>query len=370
MIFDRFEELFTSYPERWQDRRGFFEQIGAALEGNRLLRVLFCMSEEYLGEFDQHVSRLPGRSLTRFRLERLNRQTALACIREPLKETGTSYAPGVAEKLVTDLATVQIKTADGVSKFVGEFVEPSQLQFVCFTLWNSLPPTTTEITESQLEAYGDVDRSLSSFYEEVIARTAQATGINEGTLRRWLESTLITENDSRALIFRGHQHTASLPNEVIDELERQHFIRVELRGGERWYELSHDRFIQPIKESNRKWLLHFSGTEARLVQLEAQAAAWHAHGRDIATLLKDSELEEMNAFISRGGRDIRYSDTVAAFLNASAIQNQRQRSRRLRLTIAWVALSMLLVFTLLLIVAGQQRQIHTLKQLQQQHDSR
>jgi hypothetical protein len=31
---------------------------------------------------------------------------------------------------------------------------------------------------------------------------------------------------------------------------------------------------------------------------------------------------------------------------------------------------MLLVFTLLLIVAGQQRQIHTLKQLQQQHDSR
>src|SRR6202043_933295 len=31
-IFDQFEELFTSYPERWKDRRGFFEQVRDALD--------------------------------------------------------------------------------------------------------------------------------------------------------------------------------------------------------------------------------------------------------------------------------------------------------------------------------------------------
>src|ERR1051325_11010658 len=55
MIFDQFEELFTSYPGRWADREAFFRQIGVAMEGNPkkgiagnpLLRVLFCMREDY-----------------------------------------------------------------------------------------------------------------------------------------------------------------------------------------------------------------------------------------------------------------------------------------------------------------------------------
>src|SRR5262249_24413331 len=47
LIFDQFEELFTFYPERVSDRRGFFEQVLDALDKNRLLRVIFSMREEY-----------------------------------------------------------------------------------------------------------------------------------------------------------------------------------------------------------------------------------------------------------------------------------------------------------------------------------
>jgi hypothetical protein len=370
LIFDQFEELFTTYPEHWKDRRDFFEQIGLALEQNRFLRIIFSMREEYIGELDPYASLIPDRTRARFRLEGLSKEAALVCIQEPLRGTEKKFDRGVAEELVEDLLRVHVETSIGTSVIEAQFVEPVQLQIVCYKLWESLAPTTTEITRLQLHKYGGVDRSLSSFYEEVIYRTVQATGVNQGKLRRWLESALITENGSRAVIFRGDHHTASVPNTVIDELEQQHFIKVELRGGARWYELSHDRFIQTIKDSNRKWEMQLSGTEAQVLRLERQAAAWNQHGRDMATLLKDSELEEMNAFISRGGHDIRYSDTLAAFLNASAIKNQRQRSRRRRLAFSWIAILMLLVFTLFLIVFVQRLQIEKLKRLEQQHTTR
>ena len=41
LIFDQFEELLTSYVERWQERDGFFHQVHDALQADPLLRVLF-----------------------------------------------------------------------------------------------------------------------------------------------------------------------------------------------------------------------------------------------------------------------------------------------------------------------------------------
>jgi hypothetical protein len=40
---------------------------------------------------------------------------------------------------------------------------------------------------------------------------------------------------------------------VVDLLEEQHIIRAEPRAGAQWYELTHDRFIEPIHDANRKW---------------------------------------------------------------------------------------------------------------------
>jgi len=47
-IFDQFEELFTFYPERWNEREDFLRQVVDALEADPLLRVLFVMREDYL----------------------------------------------------------------------------------------------------------------------------------------------------------------------------------------------------------------------------------------------------------------------------------------------------------------------------------
>src|SRR5215475_4133853 len=48
VIFDQFEELFTSFPDRWRDREPFFEQLKAALQAREGLQVLFVIREDHL----------------------------------------------------------------------------------------------------------------------------------------------------------------------------------------------------------------------------------------------------------------------------------------------------------------------------------
>src|SRR5215470_9208597 len=47
-IFDQFEELFTAFPQLWQKRKGFFEQLRAALATDSFLRVVLSMREDYI----------------------------------------------------------------------------------------------------------------------------------------------------------------------------------------------------------------------------------------------------------------------------------------------------------------------------------
>ena len=43
LIFDQFEELFTAYPTRWEERTSFFQQLNDALTADPLLRIVFSM---------------------------------------------------------------------------------------------------------------------------------------------------------------------------------------------------------------------------------------------------------------------------------------------------------------------------------------
>ena len=45
-----------------------------------------------------------------------------------------------------------------------------------------------------------------------------------------------------------------MPNQIVEFLEDKYLLRVEARAGAYWYELVHDRFIDPIRVRNRKWL--------------------------------------------------------------------------------------------------------------------
>jgi WD40 repeat protein len=307
LIFDQFEEIFTLYQDRYKDRLDFFRQVAEALEADPFLRVVFSMREDYIAELDPYIDVLPQKLSTRFRLEPLRKPNAIAAVTKPLEAERITnqrvFGDSAAESLVESLMMIKVKTATGEKREVpGEFVDPVQLQVVCQTLWEKLPPTVTTITEADLKKYANVDEALLTYYENSV-RKAVETGnavieatatskaeqaalvtVTEGMVRRWFEQFLITREGKRNMVFRGDKRTGNLQNEIVDELDKQHLIRGEMRGDDTWYELSHDRFISPIKESNQRWLRQQPLAKQKGQELEARAIEWQAE-KDPSLLL-------------------------------------------------------------------------------------
>lgn len=327
LVFDQFEELFTFYPSRWPDRQTFFEQLGDALQGNQkkgiegdpLLRVIFCMREDFIAELDPYVSHLPEKLRSRFRLEHLREGKALLAITEPLEKTKRSYAKDVGEQLVKNLLRIPSYGITGTQS-VGLYVEPVQLQVVCQTLWDALKPNENVITREHLDEYGDVNQALSKFYERSIGSVAGETGIKEEFLRNWFGDTLISPEGTRAPVNRGPDHTGGMPNDAVEKLEAMRLIKGEWKGTNvRWYELAHDRFIEPIRRSNDAWLAKHSRSEQIRLRLENKASKWKPGG----SVLEPGELIEAQSLVKAKTA----TDALRQLVDASRANTQRRRIR-------------------------------------------
>jgi hypothetical protein len=330
VIFDQFEELLSFYPDRWTDREGFFEQIRDGLEEDSLLRVVFVIREDYLAQLDPYARLLPEKLRTRFRLERMNRKAALSAVMEPLAGSGYSYAEGVADELVNELLQERVETIPGKFETItGEFVEPVQLQVVCQDLWQALPPGITEITHEHLEAVGDVNQVLFRFYERAIKQADRETPVSEGDLREWFEHSLITLAGTRGTVYQGRDKSGGIHNTTVRILEDLHLIRGEWRAGARWYELTHDRFIEPIQQSNRQWLTGKWAAEEARKRLEAKAAEWVGMGRGKAALLDEFELHDAEHWLQLiKGAELNHSEEAENLIEASrAVIEEAEREK-------------------------------------------
>jgi hypothetical protein len=130
-------------------------------------------------------------------------------------------------------------------------VEPLHLQLVCRNLVSKLK--SPRITERELADFADVDQTLADFYQRAVEATAGKSKVDEVKIRRWFDDKLITPAGTRGIVFQGKEDTEGLPNRAVDVLARERIIRREWRAGALWYELTHDRFIEPIRESNTRW---------------------------------------------------------------------------------------------------------------------
>jgi len=332
-LLDQFEEVFTTHPERWRDREGFFRQLGEALEADRLLRVVIALREEYLAQLTPFAHLLPEGLRTRLHLERLREKPALAAVTGPLKETDRRFEnEEVARDLVQSLMRLRVETATGeVVEAPGKFVEPVQLQVVCQRLWRELPPEERVIRRGHLRDFGDVDQALEELYEQVLGEAEAETGIGEGELRRWCEEALLTPAGTRSTVYRGRQQTGGLANEVVEVLERHHLVRGERRAGAHWYELTHDRFLGPIRESNRRWRDRFGSTGLGLDRLEERARKWAQQNQSSAALLDEVETQEAERLLAGpGARELGTSDTLRLLVKTSRATHEKAKTRRFR----------------------------------------
>ncbi|HEV3409673.1 MAG TPA: hypothetical protein VG095_05235, partial [Chthoniobacterales bacterium] len=143
--------------------------------------------------------------------------------------------------------------------------------------------------------FGDVNDALARFYDRNVEKAALAGKIGEGALRRWIETALITPTGTRGLAFRGAKGAAGrMPGLALKQLEEAHLIRREDRAGTITHELTHDRFIEPIQQSNRIWLGRFAEAEKIRARLEEKTQSYEtAH-----QLLDEACLREAEEFLA------------------------------------------------------------------------
>ena len=346
LIFDQFEEILTLDPTDQAAKHDFFDQVGQALR-DRNRWALFAMREEFVGRLAPYQRPIPTRFATRYRLELLGPAAAQVAIQRPARAAGVEFVDAAARKLVDDLRTVQVLQPDGaIQPQLGEYVEPVHLQIVCQQLWERLPEGRASIEPQDVQAYGDVSQALIGFYETAVTRTKQQTEVNERRLRIWVDTELITPAQTRAMVYRGAGETGGLPTLAADVLYNAYILRSVVRGGDTWYELAHDRLVEPIRKSNRAWQTAYYNPLAGVTQ------AWLASGRDPRRLLRGDLLEDAQRFArSRPGES---TDDELAFLTESTRQAQQATRRRRLLTAATAAV--ITALSLLAYFAWQQAQ--------------
>ena len=271
LVVDQLEEVFTAYPERWSERPAFFEDLARAVRDDPLLRVVLSIREDFVAQIDPYARLFPDGLQARYRLERLSAGAALRAAREPAKRAGRPFANDVAEALVEDLQKVRVDTERGPEDVVGEFVEPVQLQVACRSVWEALPDSATEITEEHRQQFGNVNEVLGAFYDSAIAAAATAAHRRERTMRSRFAERFITASGTRGTVFWTRDETGGIPAPAIKELEDRHVIRAEIRAGGRWYELTHDRLIEPVRVSNREYVQRRNRWRAQVLSAGAIA---------------------------------------------------------------------------------------------------
>ena len=260
LVFDQFEELFTRHVERFEDRVGFIDDLINALNQDPSLRVFLAMRQEYLADMDPLAALLSRHhEMHRFALRRLEAPGALEAITRPASRYA-SFAPGVAEAIVKQLNTIKVRGFDGVLvEKQGEFIEMVHLQIVCERLWASLPPGISQIEMGHVDrAAGEgksfdefVVNALDAFYDDTIDNVSrsQTTKDHGGFPKELLRlgcMKFVTSATTRTMVQQRRGRTGRLPDWIIEQLENSHLLRAEVRGGERWYELAHDRLAEPV----------------------------------------------------------------------------------------------------------------------------
>lgn len=271
VVFDQFEEFFTVHPDRWRDRRPFFEQLQKVLRENENVHVLLVIREDYVASLDPFSDLAPGGLRFRFRLERLRQDQAKAAIEQPLLRAGLRFeSPEIVNDFLKELSKERIELGREVIESEGEYIEPMHLQVVCRSLVEKLPAGTTVISRAALSTYGNVDETLSEYYNGAISGSLryyrQRSGLGEmvlsafrkregaeARLRRWFDGCLITKSGTRGFMFMGDARSHGVSELTIRRLAEERMVQVERRAGAEWVELTHDRFIGPVVSANHAW---------------------------------------------------------------------------------------------------------------------
>jgi Novel STAND NTPase 1 len=306
LILDQFEEIFTLQREEF--RHAAAAELGQLL-GSRLpepirqqlqagqplpfsgrppeVKVLFSLREDELGMLQELTPELPAILQHRFRLTGLSDADARRAVTEPAGLMADDV-PFATEPFVYDETTVTelmatARTNDG-------HIDPFVLQIFCGHIEKQVRqrqaegmPAASPLVVVTSDLHGGKGRKAppSTFYLEVLDRLPGWTQRRHA--RRLCEDGLLTgDGRRRSLLQEDLKEDFNLDDASLELLEQARLLRKEARPGGLYYEISHDRLAEAIR-NERRWRLP-RGVKiglAMVVAVVIVAASLHAARRSL-----------------------------------------------------------------------------------------
>ncbi len=340
IVLDQLEEILTLDPfdvEADRARLEWFAAIGAALQADRGLWALFSMREDYLGQLGQYFEEIPSGLAIRFRLDVLQKPAAVEAIRQPVAKFAAPdgrpvvFTEPAARWIAEEIAKVQVQQGGERGEVAGRYVEPVQLQVVCDRLWKGMRwaelssvDGAAAIEETYVKTYAQIPDALGDYYDERVATIAAGDPTAEGRIRRWFDRYLITERLTRGQVRAGaEEETLQLSEPVLTDLVNAHLVRRDVRHDSVWYELAHDRLVEPVRARNRAW------RAVNMSAFERLAADWDDRGQPDDLLLRGKVLKEAEVWAAAHRQELELTEET--FLNRSVARRAAEQARETRL---------------------------------------
>ncbi|MDQ1744093.1 MAG: hypothetical protein QOE23_2432 [Pseudonocardiales bacterium] len=343
LLLDQFEEILTTDSTDFDGQRGFFRQLGEALD-NRDRWALLAMREDFMGGLDRFLRYIPGQLRSTFRLDLLDKDGAMRAIQLPAKECGVKFTDPAAAKLIADLQLVRTGGVRNGHLRLGTYVEPVLLQVVCDSLWRKLSGNSipfTEIGAGDVEDFGPLDAALGVYYNKVVAEASQGNLAAEREIRDWIQTQLLTRDGLRSQT--RSQPDVSEPDKVLAMLQEHYLIRSDPRPNAIWWELSHDRLSEAILDDNRAW-------REKLEPWQRAAYEWQRSHHDDRYLIDGEPLRAARASRRKGLRLTALDREFLARSEERVASEGRLERTRARINLLLVALALSLIVNLLLAV--------------------
>jgi WD40 repeat protein len=343
LIFDQFEEILSADPIDLDAKTAFFEQVGLALRDPGLW-ALFAMREDYIGALEPYLPLIPNRLSATLRLDLLGREAAGDAIRRPAEKLSVTVDNDVVASLIRDLARIQVMDPlDGQVEWKdGPYVEPLHLQVVCESLWR-VRAASDRITADDFQRLADelgeelhgVTAALACYYDTSIRETAEQfrnDGVTERSIRNWFDRALISASGLRLPVLLGIEKDFGLNPDVLKGLADRYLVRPDQRYGGIYYELAHDRLVEPVRKSNAQW------RDQHLAVLPRRAERW-AESRLDSDLLRGKELEQAESWAKAPVEPLSVleKDFLKRSLDVRDADRKAARSQQLRATIVWLS---------------------------------
>jgi hypothetical protein len=237
LVLDQFEEFFVRFDKSPDARQAMVDLLKELLEDSKSsLRVLISLREDYLARLDELKEQVPEFFLTDYRLGQLTAFGARQAITRPLIQKGIHYEP----KLVSQILEI----------ISSEDFDSLLLQLICTAVASEACRCGRpgDLLAEDLKAVGGLDGILGRYLD---AATKEIPDYLRLLTRTLLDALITSENTKRAVTFSLlQQWDAEAKLEeltgALEFLRRKRLVREERRGNSLWYELTHERLVNPI----------------------------------------------------------------------------------------------------------------------------